>query len=56
MIRSNQFATRATELSMANPLPSPSFWLDLAACREVDPEIFFPIGAAGAALGQRFAA
>jgi WhiB family transcriptional regulator, redox-sensing transcriptional regulator len=27
-------------------------WFDLAACREVDPEIFFPIGTTGAALIQ----
>jgi WhiB family transcriptional regulator, redox-sensing transcriptional regulator len=30
----------------------PRSWLDLAACREVDPEIFFPISTTGAAIGQ----
>jgi WhiB family transcriptional regulator, redox-sensing transcriptional regulator len=31
--------------------PSPSSWRDLAACRDVDPETFFPIGTTDA-LGQ----
>jgi WhiB family redox-sensing transcriptional regulator len=30
----------------------PRSWLDLAACRQVDPEIFFPISTTGAAIGQ----
>jgi hypothetical protein len=38
-MRSDRSATAATELSTAEP--SPRSWLDLAACREVDPEIFF---------------
>lgn len=27
-------------------------WMDLAACRDVDPELFFPIGTSGPAARQ----
>ncbi len=50
MTHSDRSATPAIELSTAKP--SPRSWVDLAACREVDPEIFFPISTTGAALGQ----
>lgn len=50
MIRSDRSATAATELGAAEP--SARSWVDLAACGEVDPEIFFPISTTGAALGQ----
>jgi WhiB family transcriptional regulator, redox-sensing transcriptional regulator len=49
-MHSNEPATPAAEVSTAKPLPRS--WVDLAACREVDPEIFFPISTTGAALGQ----
>jgi WhiB family transcriptional regulator, redox-sensing transcriptional regulator len=48
--RSDRSATAATRFSTAEP--SPGSWLDLAACREVDPEIFFPISTTVAALSQ----
>jgi WhiB family redox-sensing transcriptional regulator len=32
--------------------PSAADWRDYAACRHADPELFFPIGAAGAGLVQ----
>jgi WhiB family redox-sensing transcriptional regulator len=47
---SDRPATASTTLSAAGL--SSSSWLDLAACRELDPEIFFPISTTGAALGQ----
>lgn len=46
----NQPATLAAEVSTVNG--PPGSWVDLAACREVDPEIFFPVSTTGAALGQ----
>jgi WhiB family redox-sensing transcriptional regulator len=49
-MRSDRSAAPAAELSTAKP--SPRSWIDLAACRDVDPEIFFPISTTGAALGQ----
>jgi WhiB family transcriptional regulator, redox-sensing transcriptional regulator len=35
----------------APPRPAPG-WHDHAACRDTDPELFFPIGSAGPALLQ----
>jgi WhiB family transcriptional regulator, redox-sensing transcriptional regulator len=49
-MHSNEPATLATVVSTAKP--SPRSWVDLAGCREADPDIFFPISTTGAALGQ----
>ena len=38
-------------MSIGIPLPRTN-WRELAACRDADPELFFPIGAAGRALRQ----
>lgn len=36
----------------STPEPSDTSWVEYAACRERDPEIFFPIGTTGPALQQ----
>jgi WhiB family transcriptional regulator, redox-sensing transcriptional regulator len=43
--------TRPDRSVMPADVP-PRSWLDLAACRDVDPEIFFPISTTGAAVGH----
>jgi WhiB family transcriptional regulator, redox-sensing transcriptional regulator len=48
--RSDRSATTATGSGAAKL--SRGFWFDMAACRDVDPEIFFPIGTTGAAAEQ----
>lgn len=45
-------ATGRARSFAANPAPSTSDWLTQAACREVDPELFFPIGLSAAAIAQ----
>jgi len=50
MTRSDRSATSATGSSAAKR--SRGSWFDLAACRDVDPEIFFPISTSGEAVVQ----
>ncbi len=36
--------------------PAGSAWMDVGACREAEPELFFPVSSAGPALAQVAAA